>query len=204
MTDRCVLPGVPLSDHREHVGADGGIVNVARHLTATQVAEDGQGEGVAHRVHEQVRNEGGQRFPACNTHTQSFKIIECNRKSSVSVDFCVFMKVAFWPGLTEEHGAGALTQQGEVRVRAGLHQRAVTQEDEGDRSRQRDVETLSGSLQNLLAGHSLVARVNHKRDAGVSGTRRGKQKHLFQGFLLVHWQQNRVIFTHRANKRSGP
>lgn len=74
--------------------------------------------------------------------------------------------------LTEEHGAGALAQQGEVRVRAGLHQHAVPQEDEGDWSRQRDVETLAGSLQNPLACHSLVARVDHEGDVGVSRSTR--------------------------------
>lgn len=79
------------------------------------------------------------------------------------------------PGLTQEHGSGALAQQGEVRVRGGLHQDAVAQEDEGDRPRQRDVETLPCSLQDLLTRHSLIARVDHEGDARVSGTKRRKQ-----------------------------
>lgn len=86
----------------------------------------------------------------------------------------------FWRSLTEEHGAAALSQQGEVRVTTGLHQRAVTQEDEGDWSRQRDVEALSGSLQNLLTGHSLVASVNCEGDARVTGERRENTKNQFQ------------------------
>ena len=42
------------------------------------------------------------------------------------------------------------------------------QEDEGDWPRQGDVESLAGSLQNLLTSHSLIACVNHEGDARVS------------------------------------
>lgn len=44
------LPGVPLSHNRQHVCADGGVVNVTPHAAASQVAEQGQSEGVAHGV----------------------------------------------------------------------------------------------------------------------------------------------------------
>lgn len=69
---------------------------------------------------------------------------------------------------TKKHGANALSQQGEVGIRTGLHHNTMTQEDKGDWPRQRDVETLSCSIQNLLTSHPLITRVNHKGDAGVS------------------------------------
>lgn len=59
-----LVPGVPLPHHRQHVSADGGVVDVAAHAAPPQVAEQGQGEGVAHGVDVQVRHELGQRLPA--------------------------------------------------------------------------------------------------------------------------------------------
>lgn len=85
---------------------------------------------------------------------------------------CCSLSELYSSALTQEHGPGALAQQGEVRVRSRLHQHAVTQEDEADWSRQRDVETLPGSFQNLLPRHSLISSVHHEGDAGVSEGKR--------------------------------
>ena len=70
--------------------------------------------------------------------------------------------------LTQEYGAEALTQQGEVGVGPGLDHRPVTEEDEGDGPRKDYVEPLARSLQDLLSGHSLVTRVDGKRHAWIA------------------------------------
>lgn len=62
-TERWSLPGVPLSDHRQHVRAHGGVMDVARHLAASQVAEDWKRKGVSHGVDVQVRNKSCESFP---------------------------------------------------------------------------------------------------------------------------------------------
>jgi len=78
--------------------------------------------------------------------------------------------------LTQEDGAQALAQQGEVGVGPGLHQHPVTEEDKGDGPREGDVEPLARSLQDLLPAHSLVARVDRKRHARVAGRTRTTRK----------------------------
>lgn len=74
----------------------------------------------------------------------------------------------FGQGLpSQKDGPHALSQQGELWKQTGLHQDPVLQEDEPDRPRQHDVEALTGSLQDLLAGHAQVPSVHHKVDVHV-------------------------------------
>lgn len=126
------LPGVPLSHHRQHVRADGGVVNVTPHAAASQVAEQGQGKGVAHGVNVQVRDKLRQGLPS------------------------------------QEDGAHALPQQGEVGEQARLHKQPVPQEHKLNRPREHNVEPTPRPVQNLLAGHAEIPRVHHKVDVRVS------------------------------------
>lgn len=58
------IPGVSVTNHWQHVCADGGVVHIARHSASTQVTEDGQREGVAHGVDVEIGCEGRERLPA--------------------------------------------------------------------------------------------------------------------------------------------
>lgn len=113
-------------------------MDVAGHAAAPQVAEQGQGEGVAHGVHVQVGHKLHQRLPS------------------------------------QEDGAHALAQQGEVGEQAGLHQDAVLQEDKVDGPRQHDVEATPRPLQDLQARHAQIARVHHEVDVLVPGREGGR------------------------------
>ena len=78
--------------------------------------------------------------------------------------------------LTQEDGAQALAQQGEVGVGPGLNHRPVAEEDKGDGPRKNYVEPLARSLQDLLSGHSLVTRVDRKRHAWIAGRTQPRRK----------------------------
>ena len=106
-------------------------MNVTPHAAASQVAKQGQSEGVAHGVDVQVWDELRQRLPP------------------------------------QEDGAHALSQQGEVRKQAGLHEQPVPQEHKLNRPGEHDVETAPRPFQNLLARHTQVPRVHHKVDVHV-------------------------------------
>ena len=58
-----VSPWVPLSHHRHHVCADGGIVHIAAHPAAPQVAKDWQGERISHGVDVEVWHKLNERLP---------------------------------------------------------------------------------------------------------------------------------------------
>lgn len=73
-------------------------MNIAGHPATSKVAEQGQGEGIAHWVYVEVRDKLCEGLPA------------------------------------QEDGAHALSKQGEVREKAGLHQQTVPQENKLDRS----------------------------------------------------------------------
>lgn len=68
---------------------------------------------------------------------------------------------------SQEDGAHALSQQGEVRKQAGLHEQPVPQENKLNRPGKHDVETASRPFQNLLARHTQVPRVHHKVDVHI-------------------------------------
>lgn len=63
---------------------------------------------------------------------------------------------------SQEDGSDALSQQGEVRKQAGLHEQSVPQEHKANRPGEYDVETTPGSCKDLLPRHTQVSRVHHK------------------------------------------
>lgn len=63
---------------------------------------------------------------------------------------------------SQEDGAHTLSKQSEVRKQAGLHKQPVTQEHKLNWPRQHNVETALCSMQNLLACHTQVPRVDYE------------------------------------------
>lgn len=72
----------------------------------------------------------------------------------------------------QEDGAYTLSQQREVRKQAGLDQLPVPQEDKLNRPREDDVETAPCPVQDLLAGHTQVSRVDHEVDVHIPAQKR--------------------------------
>lgn len=101
-------------------------------------------------------------------HTAASQVAE--QRQSESVTHGVDVKV--WDKLrqrlpSQEDGADALPQQGEVREQARLNKQPVPEEHKLNRPRQHDVETAPRSIQNLLARHTQVPRVHHKVDVHI-------------------------------------